>query len=740
MANERKPDFKGYATKNDLLCSDGRTIRRDAFKDDDRKKVPLVWQHMHDDPENVLGHAYLYNRPDGVYMEGYFNETDKAQYAKESVRHGDITGLSIYANKLVQKGKDVMHGVIREVSLVLAGANPGALIDNVCLEHGDDIVPMDDEAIISFVLDDGDDIRHWDNEEIQESDKVEKTEQNEELEHAVEDIDKVIENQPAKEIKSEGESKKTVKEIWDSFSEDEKEAVYAIIVAMTSEGSEDTTEDGDVEHSDDYENTYEGEDETMKHNVFDGETEVTREALSHSDVEAIFDDAADIGSLKASVLAHAANYGIDDIETLFPDAKALSERPEFMMEDDAWVTDVLNGTKHTPFSRIKTINANITIDEARAKGYVKGNQKAEEVFTVLQRVTTPTTIYKKQKLDKDDISDITSFDVVALVKQEMRLKMNEEIALAVMLSDGRSADSADKIKEENIRPIYKDNALYTIRKRGTLAANATNKQKADFVVEQAVRARSEWKGTGTPAFYTSPAVVSTMLLAQDNEGRRLYKTVQDIANDLRVSKVVEIPQMEGANYDGYDLIGIMVNLKDYNIGADQGGALGFFDDFDLDYNQYKYLLETRMSGALVKPYSAVVIEIEHTASTTDAVPMPETAATVFDSNVADLQSGIRVLGKAIKGTLNYYTTPSQLVTAHGEGNFLALKFSAPEDATVRVGLDPSEGSGMQTLDEDMNCVFNIFNPYTQQLVVETTVGGNTSTKFYNLSSLRCKQE
>lgn len=738
MANERKPDFKGYATKNDLLCSDGRTIRRDAFKDDDRKKVPLVWQHMHDDPENVLGHAYLYNRPDGVYMEGYFNETDKAQYAKESVRHGDITGLSIYANKLVQKGKDVMHGVIREVSLVLAGANPGALIDNVCLEHGDDIVPMDDEAIISFVLEDGDDIRHWDNEELTRENK----DNNKEGESMKEEKNNSTSEEVTKEVPKDSVEKDAESEdpkaIWETLTDKQKDAVYAIIATiLENEGSSD---DEHVNHSDNTENTYEGEDETMKHNVFDGETEVTREALSHSDIEAIFDDAADIGSLKASVLAHAANYGIDNIETLFPDAKALSERPEFMMEDDAWVTDVLNGTKHTPFSRIKTINANITIDEARAKGYVKGNKKAEEVFTVLQRVTTPTTIYKKQKLDKDDISDITSFDVVALVKQEMRLKMNEEIALAVMLSDGRAPDSADKIKEENIRPIYKDDALYTIRKRGTLAANATNKQKADFVVEQAVRARSEWKGTGTPAFYTSPAVVSTMLLAQDNEGRRLYKTVQDIANDLRVSKVVEIPQMEGVNYDGYDLIGIMVNLKDYNIGADQGGALGFFDDFDLDYNQYKYLLETRMSGALVKPYSAVVIEIEHTASTTDAVPMPETAATVFDSNVADLQSGVRVLGKAIKGTLNYYTTPSQLVTAHGEGNFLALKFSAPDGATVRVGLDPTEGSGMQTLDEDMNCVFNIFNPYTQQLVVETTVGGNTSTKFYNLSSLRCKQE
>ena len=572
-------DFSGWATRNNLKCSDGRTIRKDAFKDNNGQKVPLVWNHQHNDPLNVLGHALLENRDEGVYAYCSLNDTEAGQNAKRLVEHGDVSALSIYANQLKQHGGDVIHGSIREVSLVLAGANPGAFIDSIIC-HGEE---SEEEAIIYT----GEDISlsHADNEEMKEEKPMEDT--------------KKVENKT---------DNKTVKDVFDTLTEEQKTVVYALIgQALESAGKTDDNDDND-EYDDE-------EDNNMKHNVFDQDEMMQGNVLSHSDMEEIFSDAKRTGSLKESFLAHAVGtYGIDAIDTLFPEPKSMNTPPEFIKRDTNWVAGVINGVHHTPFSRIKSMFANITEDEARAKGYIKGKLKKEEVFTLLKRTTTPTTIYKKQKLDRDDIIDITDFDVVAWIKSEMRMMLDEEIARAILVGDGRLTSDDDHINEANIRPIWKDDDLYTIKTKITVGAAATDDDKAKAVIKAAVKSRKNYKGSGNPVLYTTEDFLTNCLLLEDTQGYRLYKSEQDVATAMRVSRIVTVPVMENLTRTDSEskertLVGIIVNLNDYNVGADKGGAVNMFDDFDIDYNQQKYLMETRCSGALIKPYSAIALEM-----------------------------------------------------------------------------------------------------------------------------------
>ena len=572
-------DFSGWATRNDLKCSDGRTIRKDAFKDNNGQKVPLVWNHQHNDPLNILGHALLENRQEGVYAYCTFNETEAGQNAKLLVEHGDVSALSIYAKQLKQRGSDVIHGAIREVSLVLAGANPGAFIDSVIC-HGEE---SEEEAIIYT----GEDISLF----HAECDKKEETKE----EKPVENEKKTTEDE-----KKTTESEETVGEVLDTLNEKQKTAVFALI-AQALENADNSNDDDE-------------EEKEMKHNVFDQDETMKENVLSHSDIESILSDAKRSGSLKESFLAHTATYGIDQIDTLFPEPKSMNTPPEFIKRDMDWVAGVINGVHHTPFSRIKSMFANITEDEARAKGYIKGNLKKEEVFTLLKRTTTPTTIYKKQKLDRDDILDITDFDVVAWIKGEMRMMLDEEIARAILVGDGRLTSDDDHIPEQNIRPVWKDDDLYTIKTKITVSTTATDDDKAKAMIKAAVKSRKNYKGSGNPVLYTTEDFLTNCLLLEDTQGYRLYKSEQDVATAMRVSKIVTVPVMEGLTRTDSEsktrtLMGIIVNLKDYNVGADKGGAVNMFDDFDIDYNQQKYLMETRCSGALIKPYSAIALEM-----------------------------------------------------------------------------------------------------------------------------------
>ena len=579
-------DFSGWATRNDLKCSDGRTIRKDAFKDNNGQKVPLVWNHQHNDPLNILGHALLENRQEGVYAYCTFNETEAGQNAKLLVEHGDVSALSIYANQLKQRGSDVIHGAIREVSLVLAGANPGAFIDSVIC-HGEE---SEEEAIIYT----GEDISLF----HAECDKKEETKE----EKPVENEKKTTESEKktTESEKKTTDSEETVGEVLDTLNEKQKTAVFALI-AQALENADNSDDDDE-------------EEKEMKHNVFDQDKTTKENVLSHSDIESILSDAKRSGSLKESFLAHTATYGIDQIDTLFPEPKSMNTPPEFIKRDMDWVAGVINGVHHTPFSRIKSMFANITEDEARAKGYIKGNLKKEEVFTLLKRTTTPTTIYKKQKLDRDDILDITDFDVVAWIKGEMRMMLDEEIARAILVGDGRLTSDDDHIPEQNIRPVWKDDDLYTIKTKITVSTTATDDDKAKAMIKAAVKSRKNYKGSGNPVLYTTEDFLTNCLLLEDTQGYRLYKSEQDVATAMRVSKIVTVPVMEGLTRTDSEsktrtLMGIIVNLKDYNVGADKGGAVNMFDDFDIDYNQQKYLMETRCSGALIKPYSAIALEM-----------------------------------------------------------------------------------------------------------------------------------
>ena len=562
-------DFCGWATRNDLKCSDGRVIRKDAFKHNDGQKVPLVWNHQHNSQDEVLGHAILENREEGVYAYCSFNDSDSGKTAKILVQHGDIDALSIYANQLQQQGPNVMHGNIREVSLVLAGANPGAFIESV-LKHDEE---SDEECIIY-------------------------TGENLELAHAD------VEPEKKEDEKMDDKKDKTIGQVFETLTEEQKTAVYAMLGKALEHSDEEPKTDNNDE-----------EDNTMKHNLFDDETKKDENVLSHDAMETIIADGKRYGSLKESFLAHAQEYGIENIDYLFPEAKSLNTPPDFIKREMGWVQKVMSGTHHTPFSRIKSMFADITEDDARAKGYIKGKLKKEEVFSLLKRTTTPTTIYKKQKLDRDDVIDITDFDVVAWLKSEMRMMLDEEIARAILVGDGRLASSDDKINESNIRPIWKDEDLYNIKSTIEVDAAATADQKAKAFIRACIKSRKNYKGSGDPTLYTTEDVVTDCLLLEDMNGRIIYDTMEKLRTALRVKEIVTVPVMEGltrTNDEGetLNLMGIIVNLTDYNVGADKGGAINMFDDFDIDYNQQKYLIETRCSGALIKPFSAISLEMK----------------------------------------------------------------------------------------------------------------------------------
>ena len=621
--SKKKYDFGGYVTRNDLRCSDGRTIRHGAFADCDGKTVPLVWQHMHDSPDNVLGHALLENRDDGVYGYCSFNNTPFGIQAKGIVEHGDISSLSIYANKLKQQGGDVIHGVIREVSLVLAGANPGAFIDNLSFSHGDGTYDtIEDEAVIysgtgiMMHADEEDDekpaSKQDDSEDGDDGETVEDvfntlTEKQKNVVYAI--IGAALEGeggQTAQHADDEGEAAddsgdgETVEDVFNTLSEKQKNVVYAIIgAALEGEG-------GEATHYDYNEGDF------MKYNVFDEATNET-DVLTHSDMEAIIEDAKRNGSLKDAALAYlnsdsnALAHGITDIEILFPEAQMVGgNTPGFIQRRTDWVNKVMNGVHKSPFARVKSNAANITMEEARARGYIKGHQKAEEQFTVMKRTTDPTTIYKLQKLDRDDIVDITDFDVIAWMKGEMRMMLDEEIARAILVGDGRSPMSDDKIPEDHIRPIWTDEEVFA---EHTVLAKTTT---TTDIIDAIIRMKKAYRGSGQPTMFIGTDLLTEMRLLKDGDGYRRYKNDSELADDLRVKDIVEIELLDGltrtVNGKTRTLGAIIVNLNDYNCGANKGGQVTLFDDFDLNFNKYEYLIETRMSGALYQPKSALVLE------------------------------------------------------------------------------------------------------------------------------------
>ena len=624
-----KYDFGGYATRNDILCSDGRTIRKDAFKNNDGATVPLVWNHDHNDPMNVLGHAVLENRDDGVYAYCTLNETDSGKTAKMLVQHGDINSLSIYANQLKQNAGDVVHGNIREVSLVLAGANSGARIDTHGIEHGDD---GDYESAVIYHDADG----VYLNDESEENQNGEESmPHSNNLQH--------VDN-------SDGE---TIGDIINSMTDEQRNVLYAL-VGMAMDGkldadSDEEENDNSAEQSDNSGEIVGNDDgDTMKHNVFDDSSTNTEDTIEHSDVLAAIADGKRYGSMREAFEAHdlgdiaishagtdygittygsnagstgGATYGINNVDFLFPDVRNVTNQPTFIQRDTAWVAGVMSDTTHTPFSRIRSMFADITEDDARARGYIKGKMKKEEVFTLLKRSTTPTTVYKKQKMDRDDVVDITDFDVIAWLKSEMRVMLDEEIARAILVGDGRPSSSDDKINGQNIRPVWTDEDLYTIKYSVPVASasNIGDTATTQELIDGAVRARKNYRGSGMPKFYTTTDFLTECLLLKDTQGYRLYKNASELAQAMRVSEIVEVPILENlsrtSGSDTYNLTGLIANLKDYTVGSDRGGSVGMFDDFDIDYNQQKYLIETRCSGALTVPYSAIALETKITGKT-----------------------------------------------------------------------------------------------------------------------------
>ena len=572
-------DFSGYATKANTKCYDGLTIAPNAFKGDNGKKVPVVWNHNHSGPEYVLGHALLQNRKDGVYAYVKLNDTPRGQTALEAVRCGDIDAMSIFANGLRKAGQTVMHGVIRELSLVLAGCNPGALIDEI-VAHGAD---NDGEGGEAFIYTDG----------------------GISLKHGLDPDDNPL-NEEDDDMANAGG--KTLEEVVDTMNDEQKQALYAL-VGMAQDGADDDELDEDDEDydEDDYEDDedYEDEEDDMKHNVFDNDPE--QGVLRHSmdEINAAIADGKSCGSMKDAFIAH----GIEDVEWLFPEDHLLDTPPRIIDRDQSWVSKVMSGVHHIPFSRVKSMAADLTEEDARAKGYIKGNFKKEQVFSLLKRSTTPTTVYKKQKMDRDDVADITGFDVIAWLKQEMRVKLNEELARSYLIGDGRLSSSDDKINEGNIRPIYNDDDLFTIKVQVETAAGDDTATKLDKMMTAVLKARKNYKGAGNPTFYTTEDTLTDLLLLKDKIGHRLYKNEAEVAQALRVKEIVTVPQMEGMKGKlGGEFIGLIVNLADYTVGADKGGAVNMFDDFDIDYNQQKYLIETRCSGAMTTPFGAMAIE------------------------------------------------------------------------------------------------------------------------------------
>lgn len=565
-------DFAGWATRNNVKCSDGRVILQNAFQGNNGAIVPLVWNHQHDNPDCVLGQALLENRPEGVYAYCRFNGTESGNTAKELVEHGDVSSLSIFANQLKEQGSNVLHGNIREVSLVLAGANPKAYIEDV-FAHSDD---EEEDGIRIYMGEPLTSLSHSDTQTESAEKQPDDTKDNDE----------------------------TVGDVFNSLTEKQKKVFYFMLAKAMNEEKADGEDD---ENKD----TNNKEENTVKHNVFDQTTDETNGGtLSHDAMNAIIKDTKRFGTMKESYLQHADEYGIENIEYLFPEAHNLNETPEFIKRDTGWVSKVMSGVHHSPFSRIKSMFANITEDQARAKGYIKGNLKKDEVFSLLKRTTTPTTVYKKQKIDKDDWDDITDFNVVSWLKTEMRMMLDEELARAYLLGDGRSTSDDDKINEQNIRPVAKDEALFTIQKAVNITSNATDDDKAKAFIKAVIRSRKEYKGSGNPTLYTTEDMLTTCLLLTDTTGRDIYEDVNQLCKKLRVKEIVTVPVMEDVKAkDGNDMLAILVNMNDYNVGADKGGSVNMFDDFDIDYNQQKFLMETRCSGALTKPYSAIVYSL-----------------------------------------------------------------------------------------------------------------------------------
>ena len=610
-------DFGGWATKNNIKCSDGRTILKDAFKQNDGQKVPLVWNHQHNDPSEVLGHALLENREEGVYAYCKFNNTESGQTAKSLVTNGDVDKLSIYANRLKTHMNNVMHGCIREVSLVLAGANPGAFIDTV-ISHGED-AEAEEEGII-YTDEHIETIEHSDDESYKKG-----------------ETDMEDENKKVDEEKKDENNEKTIQEVFETLNEEQKNAVYAIVGQAlehnddseddseddSKDESEDDSENKDNDSEDNSENNNDEGEEDMKHNVFDNDKN-NDEVLQHSEILAsAIQDAKKYGSLKESVIEHAAINNITDIGKLFPDATALNKEPIMIEKDQTWVGKIINTIKHTPFSRVKVTMGKMTEPQARAKGYIKGNKKTNIQMAALNRIVTPTTVYIKNEIDRDDVIDITDFDVVAWQKREMRKELDKELALAALLGDGRDISDNDKINEQNIIPIIKDVDTFTIKYTITEGvdykqANNSASNNDSFtkgIIRAAIRSRKEYKGSGSPTFFTTEDYLTDMLLIEDQNGRRIYESLDQLALALRVKEIVTIPEMEQEAYK--DIVSVIVNMADYTMGADKGGSVNMFDDFDIDYNQMKYLMETRCSGALTVPYSAIVLK-KAGASSSDA--------------------------------------------------------------------------------------------------------------------------
>ena len=610
MAGKRKPEFSGWATKYNIKCSDGRTILPGAFSDMDGKKVPIVFGHIHDDPDMVLGHAYLYSRPEGIWTEGFFNNNPKAMSTRGALENGDLDGLSIYANELKHvNGRQVQHGNIRELSVVLAGANKGATIENVLLAHGDLIDELDDEAIVY-----NDDVPIWHDEET--SEQLKEDAKAEEEDESMKDKEETLQHEEAEEE----EDGRTVQDIWNSMTEEQKNVCYFMIGEAMNGEADDDDEDGDeAEHSE------EEDEDDMKTNVFDrNSTPAPENILSHADQKKIIERGVKLGSMKEAweealetneTLSHDVfnddgtkqTYGIANIDYLFPDYYELNDRPDFIRRPDDWVNVVLNGVYKTPKARLRTTHANITMDEARAKGYMKGNRKVEEVFNLLRRTVDPQTIYKKQKFDRDDIIDIDDFDVIAWVKVEMRDMLNEEIARAILIGDGRDTIDPDQIFESHIRPVVNDDDLYAVKVAVT--AGLTDDITAKNGIKALIKARKFYKGSGNLVFFTSEDWLSEWLLLEDGFGHELYKDATELARKLRVNRIVTCPFLEDLTVDGQEVMGIALDLKDYATGTNRRGQVEFFDDFDIDFNQYKYLIETRLSGMLRKPYSAMVMKI-----------------------------------------------------------------------------------------------------------------------------------
>jgi HK97 family phage prohead protease len=704
-------DFSGYATKAGLKCSDGRTIMADAFKHQDKVTVPLVWQHGHSEPTNVLGHAVLEARPDGIYAYGYFNSTPAAQHIKESVAHGDIKQMSIWANSLVERSKQVFHGLIREVSLVLSGANPGALIENVTIRHSDGIEDvLDDEAIIYTGL------------SLQHADGDTKSDTNGEDEESLDDIYESMNEKQQNLLhymvfqaasgnealaQSSDEDAQAVKAFYDSLTDEQKQVLHTMV---TGDGNDDTAGDGnntagevgesgdaatstettgEVGESGDAATSTETTDDTnnsnvndtddpkgteMKHNVFEKDGEKAGPVLSHADIEGIVADATKVGSLKEAVESYALAHGIQDIDILFPEAKTIASTPELFGRRVEWVNDLLSGVRKSPFTRIKTMSADLTVQEARAKGYIKGTMKKEEFFRVSKRVTTPQTIYKKQKLDRDDILDITDFDVVTWLKGEMRLMLDEELARAILVGDGRAVDDEDKINEDNIRPVASDNEVYTT----TVNVNIGNaNSSAQEIVDAIVSNRRYLRGSGTPTMYTKESVISTFLLLKDTLGRRIYRTLDEVASELRVDRIVPVEVLE--EHD--DVLAIIFNPSDYVVGADKGGNVSMFDDFDIDYNQHKYLIETRVSGALVKLKAALVVRSTDAASV-ETVP----AEPAFDGEAITItdQAGVVYRNAETDAVMNAAGSP----------------YAVADGETVTVNAEPAAGYHFPSSEND----------------------------------------